>query len=106
QCQCQKTIPLQIHASLATMVARCLRRAFPGKVDTGFPIGNATNIESRALSDHDPRNFLINLKRSSVGGRLSAHGSLLYSGPSCRGPRMPTGDQDEGRPQERPKEIP
>ena len=24
-------------------------RAFPGKVDTGFPKGNATNIESRAL---------------------------------------------------------
>jgi hypothetical protein len=28
--------------------------AFPGKVDTGFPTGNATNIESRALSDHRP----------------------------------------------------
>jgi len=36
-------------------------------VDTGFPIGNATNIESRALSGHDPCNFRVNLigKRSS-----------------------------------------
>jgi hypothetical protein len=43
-----------------------LFRAFPGKVDTGFPIGNATNIESRALSGHDPCNFRVNLigKRS------------------------------------------
>ena len=43
-------------------------RAFPGKVDTGFPIGNATNIESRALSGHDPCNFRVNLigKRSSA----------------------------------------
>jgi hypothetical protein len=42
-------------------------RAFPGKVDTGFPIGNATNIESRALSGHDPCNFRVNLigKRSN-----------------------------------------
>ena len=43
-------------------------RAFPGKVDTGFPIGNATNIESRALSGHDPCNFRVNLigKRSRL----------------------------------------
>ena len=36
-------------------------------MDTGFPIGNATNIESRALSGHDPCNFRVNLigKRSS-----------------------------------------
>jgi hypothetical protein len=27
-------------------------RAFPGKVDTGFPKGNATNLESRALPLH------------------------------------------------------
>jgi hypothetical protein len=39
-------------------------------VDTGFPIGNATNIESRALSGHDPCNFRVNLigKRSNVYG--------------------------------------
>ena len=48
--------------------ARALR-AFPGKVDTGFPLGNATNIESRALSGHDPCNFRVNLigKRSNNG---------------------------------------
>src|SRR5271166_963267 len=34
----------------------------------GFPVGNATNIESRALSGHDPCNFRVNLigKRSRV----------------------------------------
>jgi dienelactone hydrolase len=41
-------------------------RAFPGKVDTGFPKGNATTLESRALSGHDPSDLTINLigKRS------------------------------------------
>ena len=35
-------------------------------MDTGFPIGNATNIESRALSGYDLCNFRVNLigKRS------------------------------------------
>jgi hypothetical protein len=49
-------------------------RAFPGKVDTGFPIGNATNIESRALSGHDPCNFRVNLigKRSRAGFQFIA----------------------------------
>jgi two-component system, sensor histidine kinase len=49
--------------ALRAMLARYLKmgrvsiapdiRAFPGKVDTGFPKGNATNIESRALPGHD-----------------------------------------------------
>jgi hypothetical protein len=30
-------------------------------VDTGFPKGNATTIESRALSGHDPHDFLVDL---------------------------------------------
>src|SRR5271166_5540372 len=73
-------------------------RAFPGKVDTdleftrdrhsmspksakadlsGFPIGNATNIESRALSGYGLCNFWVNLngKRSSV--RVAPHQSAL-----------------------------
>jgi hypothetical protein len=45
-------------------------RAFPGKVDTGFPIGNATSIESRALSGHDPCNFRVNLIGKRSSGRL------------------------------------
>src|SRR5580704_18813008 len=47
-------------------------KAFPEKVDPGFPIGNATNIESRALSGHDPCSSTVNLngKRSRAGGRL------------------------------------
>jgi hypothetical protein len=50
------------------MRCACQPRAFPGKVDTGFPIGNATNIESRALSGHDHCNFQVNPigKRSSL----------------------------------------
>src|SRR5438874_1875658 len=34
-------------------------RAFPGKVDTGFPKGNATNIESRALPGYSRSDALI-----------------------------------------------
>jgi len=47
----------------ATQVAA---RAFPGKVDTGFPTGNATSIESRALSSHVSCELLVNVngKRS------------------------------------------
>jgi hypothetical protein len=43
-------------------------------VDTGFPKGNATTIESRALSGHDPHDFLVNLigKRSSLGSPQTA----------------------------------
>src|SRR6202022_1267144 len=45
--------------------------AFPGKVDTGFPIGNATNLESRALSGYAACDFMINLtgKCSSLPNR-------------------------------------
>jgi len=32
------------------MSVETLMRAFPGKVDTGFLPGNATSVESRALS--------------------------------------------------------
>jgi hypothetical protein len=54
-------------------------RAFPGKVDTGFPIGNATSIESRALSGHDPCNFRVNLigKRSRGATERSNGASTL-----------------------------
>ena len=43
-------------------------RAFPGKVDTGFPKGNATNIESRALPGHSRSDALIYVigKRSRI----------------------------------------
>jgi hypothetical protein len=36
-------------------------------VDTGFPKGNATNLESRALSGHGAHDLMVNLtgKRSS-----------------------------------------
>src|SRR5208337_473699 len=36
-------------------------RAFLGKVDAGFPKGNATSIESRALSDQGACDFMVNL---------------------------------------------
>src|SRR6202163_1963545 len=70
--------PLAFTAGLAcespgrTRLNRCawLRRlrVFPGKVDTGFPKGNATTLESRALSGHDQCDFIVNLigKRSST----------------------------------------
>src|SRR5205823_3641618 len=47
--------------------AVCGAGAFPGKVDTGFPNGNATNIEARALPGHDRSDFQVNVtrKRSS-----------------------------------------
>jgi tRNA(Ile)-lysidine synthase len=52
-------------------------RAFPGKVDTGFPIGNATNIESRALSGHDTYNSRVNL----IGKRSWADPPWRSAGP-------------------------
>ncbi len=50
----------------------------PGKVDAGFPKGNATSIESRALSGHGPSCLMANLigKRSKVP-RLGAFARLL-----------------------------
>jgi tRNA(Ile)-lysidine synthase len=52
-------------------------RAFPGKVDTGFPVGNATNIESRALSGHDTYNSRVNL----IGKRSWADAAWRSAGP-------------------------
>jgi hypothetical protein len=52
--------------AISIIIALFPVRAFPGKVDTGFPIENATNIEPRALSGREPCNFRVNLigKRS------------------------------------------
>jgi heme a synthase len=52
--------------------ARARTGAFPGKVDTGFPKGNATNLESRALSGHAACDFMVNLtgKCSNVPQRI------------------------------------
>jgi hypothetical protein len=50
-------------------------RAFPGKVDTGFPTGNATNIESRALSIHGPSEFVVDLNGKRSGAMLPGSGS-------------------------------
>jgi Flp pilus assembly protein TadG len=42
-------------------MTHAVNRAFPGKVDTGFPKGNATSVESRALSGHSASDFMISL---------------------------------------------
>jgi hypothetical protein len=58
-------------------------------VDTGFPKGNATTIESRALSGHDPHDFLANLigKRSKFHsaaiGLLWVDNALVHRGGYC-----------------------
>src|SRR6202521_1444955 len=44
-------------------------RAFPGKVDTGFPKGNASNIEARALSRYVPCGLMFNLIGKRSGAR-------------------------------------
>src|SRR5258705_13337561 len=41
-------------------------RAFPGKVDTGFPSGNATVIESRAPSGIDQTISMVNLSECAL----------------------------------------
>src|ERR1700674_4505352 len=67
---CQPLAMVSVPSSPATGWSRSTSylgvRAFPGKVDTGFPKGNAKSIESRALSDHGPSDFMVNLngKRS------------------------------------------
>jgi hypothetical protein len=54
-------------------------------VDTGFPIGNATNIESRALSGCDPCNFLVNL----IGKRSSGSFKAAFENVRSDGARLP-----------------
>jgi len=55
--------------------------AFPGKVDTGFPKGNAANIEAGAMSAHGPGDFMVNLvgKRSSAPiPKFASLGDILW----------------------------
>ena len=61
----------------ARAMALAFLRAFPGKVDTGFPKGNATNLESRALSSHGASDFMVNLsgKRPSAMNGSSGYGA-------------------------------
>ena len=44
-----------------------LAGAFPGKVNTGFPKGNATTLESRALSGYEPSELIVNLNGKRSG---------------------------------------
>jgi hypothetical protein len=58
-------------------------------VDTGFPKGNATNIESRALSCHRPCDLRVNLngKRSRRDDTCDAR--LIRSDPAKQRPAIP-----------------
>src|SRR5947208_3532030 len=59
-------------------------RAFPGKVDTGFPKGNATNIESRALPGHSRSDALIYVIGKRSRSRHDARQLPNFRG-ACRG---------------------
>src|SRR5882724_1116727 len=59
-------------------------RAFPGKVDTGFPKANATNIEPKALPGHSRSDTLIYAigKRSRIGPRIGrSYGAVTGKSP-------------------------
>jgi hypothetical protein len=66
-------------AARVPFVERSLRaaRAFPGKVDTGFPKGNATNIESRALSVYGACSFMVNLNGKRSSGTMRGQSKSL-----------------------------
>src|SRR3984893_7551538 len=66
-------------------------RAFPGKVDTGFPKENAPSIESRALSGHSPSDFMVSL----IGKRSNAMAPIDRCRQDGGASDMPTTDREK-----------